>query len=116
MRGPASVLYGEGSIGGIINVIPKKPTPFFTHEGFAAVGTDQSRRIAVGSGGPINDVLQYRVDVAGNSAKSWLSDNNDYRNYDFATQPEIPAERGLPDDDHQRLCASTIRSDISARR
>ena len=85
LRGPASVLYGEGSIGGIINVIPKKPTPFFTSEAFAAVGTDVSRRIGVGSGGPINDVLSYRVDVAGNAAKSWLNDNNDYRNYDFAT-------------------------------
>ena len=85
LRGPASVIYGEGSIGGIINVIPKKPTPYFTHEGFAAVGTDLSRRIGVGSGGPINDVLSYRVDVSGNAAKTWLNDNNDYRNYDFAT-------------------------------
>ncbi len=25
LRGPASVLYGEGAIGGIINVVPKKP-------------------------------------------------------------------------------------------
>lgn len=83
LRGPASVLYGEGAIGGIINVIPKKPTPFFTQEGFAAVGTDLSRRIAAGSGGPINDVLQYRIDVAGNAAQSWLSDRNDYRNFDF---------------------------------
>ena len=85
LRGPASVLYGEGSIGGIINVIPKKPTPFFTSEAFAAVGSDVSRRVGLGSGGPISDVLSYRVDVAGNAAKSWLNDNADYRNYDFAT-------------------------------
>jgi iron complex outermembrane receptor protein len=26
LRGPASVLYGEGAIGGVVNVIPKKPT------------------------------------------------------------------------------------------
>lgn len=85
LRGPGSVLYGEGSIGGIVNVIPKKPTPFFTHEGFAAVGTDLTRRVAAGSGGPINDVLQYRIDAVGTSAQSWLSDRSDYRNFDIAT-------------------------------
>ncbi len=89
LRGPASVIYGEGSIGGIINTIPKKPTPFFVHEGFTAVGSDLSRRVAVGSGGPINDWISYRVDVAGNAAKSWLNDNSDYRNYDFATSIKI---------------------------
>ena len=33
LRGPASVMYGEGAIGGVINVVPKKPTDYFTAEG-----------------------------------------------------------------------------------
>jgi len=52
LRGPASVLYGEGAIGGVINVVPKKPTDYFTNEALVAVGTDATRRFGVGSGGP----------------------------------------------------------------
>ncbi len=44
LRGPASVLYGEGAIGGVINFVPKKPTDYFTDEALVAIGTDGMRR------------------------------------------------------------------------
>jgi iron complex outermembrane recepter protein len=72
LRGPASVLYGEGAIGGVINVVPKKPTDYFTHEALVAIGTDATRRFGVGSGGPISDQLAYRIDASGVQSDGWI--------------------------------------------
>ncbi|MDQ8699161.1 TonB-dependent siderophore receptor [Hyphomicrobium sp. LHD-15] len=78
LRGPASVLYGEGAVGGVINVVPKKPTDYFTHEAEVAVGTDATRRFGVGSGGPINDKLFYRFDASGIQSDGWLERESDF--------------------------------------
>lgn len=74
LRGPASVLYGDGAIGGIINVVPKKPTDTFVNEAEVSIGTDWTRRLSLGSGGPINDKLSYRFDVTGEQADGWMED------------------------------------------
>lgn len=78
LRGPASVLYGEGAVGGVINVVPKKPTDYFTHEAEVAIGTDATRRFGVGSGGPINDRLSYRFDASGIESDGWLEREGDF--------------------------------------
>lgn len=73
LRGPASVLYGEGAIGGAINVIPKKPlTEERRNEARVTLGTDQTAGLAVGSAGPINDKVSYSFDVAGNRSDGWV--------------------------------------------
>jgi iron complex outermembrane receptor protein len=78
LRGPASVLYGEGAVGGVINVVPKKPTDYFTHEAEVAIGTDATRRFGVGSGGPISDQLSYRFDASGIQSDGWLDREGDF--------------------------------------
>lgn len=78
LRGPASVMYGEGAIGGVINVVPKKPTDYFTHEAEVAIGTDGLRRFGLGSGGPINDRVSYRFDVSGIQSDGWLDEQGDF--------------------------------------
>ena len=78
LRGPASVIYGEGAIGGVINVVPKKPTDYFTHEAEVAIGTDATRRIGLGSGGPINNRVSYRFDVSGIQSDGWLDRESDF--------------------------------------
>lgn len=78
LRGPASVMYGEGAIGGVINVVPKMPTDYFTHEAEVAVGTDGLRRFGLGSGGPINERLSYRFDVSGIQSDGWLDEVGDF--------------------------------------
>ncbi|MCG5248403.1 TonB-dependent receptor [Methylorubrum extorquens] len=80
LRGPASVLYGEGAIGGVINVVPKRPTFHQINEAQVGFGSDFTRRIAVGSGGPINEVLAYRLDVSRNAGEGWLRPNGDFEN------------------------------------
>lgn len=78
LRGPASVLYGEGAIGGVINVVPKRPTDYFTADGEVAYGTDNTKRFGVGAGGPISNQLSYRVDASGTQSDGWLDQNGEF--------------------------------------
>ncbi|WP_348637586.1 TonB-dependent receptor [Bradyrhizobium sp. ISRA443] len=72
MRGPASVLYGEGAIGGIINVIPKKPIATTYNDAEASLDSNMTRRVAVDSGGAINPNVSYRLAATGNMSDGWV--------------------------------------------
>jgi iron complex outermembrane receptor protein len=73
LHGPASVLYGEGAIGGAVNVIPKKPmTEGRRNEIMATVGTDGRKGMAFGSAGPISDRLAYSFDISIRDTEGWL--------------------------------------------
>jgi iron complex outermembrane receptor protein len=72
MRGPASVLYGEGAIGGIINVIPKRPVTTPSNDAELSLDSNMTRRLAVDSGGPINPNVSYRVNATGNMSDGWV--------------------------------------------
>lgn len=94
LRGPASVIYGDGAIGGVVNVIPKKPTRGPIRNEFqATVGDEGKRALAFGSGGAINDALSYRLDVSGDRADGWV-DRGDSRNVSFsgAVQLDVSPE------------------------
>lgn len=84
LRGPASVLYGEGAIGGVVNFVPKKPTSFFAHEGLVATGMDATGRFGLGSGGPVNDKVWYRLDVSGLQSGGWLDQESDFDSIAFS--------------------------------
>ena len=65
LRGAASVMFGEGAIGGAINVVPRKPTRSpIENEALVTMGSDATRQVAFGSGGAINDMLSYRFDIS----------------------------------------------------
>jgi iron complex outermembrane receptor protein len=65
LSGPASVLYGQGALGGAINVISKQPTPDRTViDGQASFGSQDTWHVAGGAGGPIGEILSYRVDAS----------------------------------------------------
>ena len=72
LRGPASVMYGEGAIGGAINVISKMPLTTPRNEGEISLDTNLTRRLAVDSGGPINKDVSYRVTAIGNMSDGWV--------------------------------------------
>ncbi|WP_332872512.1 TonB-dependent receptor [Pontibaca salina] len=76
LNGPASVLYGEGGVGGAINIIPKKPlTDYSRNEIRTTLGTDGQRGVAFGSAGPLNEALAYSFDISGNASDGWLDRN-----------------------------------------
>lgn len=65
LSGPSSVLYGQGAIGGVVNVIPRRPDRSgFSTTGYAALGSFDTYRQAVDSTGPLGDRAGYRLDVS----------------------------------------------------
>ncbi|MHC2435168.1 TonB-dependent receptor [Bradyrhizobium sp. USDA 4451] len=72
LRGPASVLYGEGAIGGVINVIPKKPLNTSYNEAEVSLDSNMTRRLSVDSTGPINPNVSYRINATGNMSDGWV--------------------------------------------
>ncbi len=65
LRGPASVLYGQGTPSGVINMVTKRPldTPF--HEVGVEYGTFNKKRTTFDLSGPIDDQGVYSYRVAG---------------------------------------------------
>jgi len=63
LNGPSSVLYGQGALGGAVNVITKKPDSTRTAvEGEASYGSQNSWHVAAGAAGPLGEALSYRID------------------------------------------------------
>ncbi|WP_326534547.1 TonB-dependent receptor [Pseudorhodoferax sp.] len=65
LRGPASLMYGSGTMGATINAVRKQPSRERSVELLLSGGTDSTGRIGLGATGPIGEVLSYRVDVYG---------------------------------------------------
>lgn len=65
LRGPASVLYGQGTPSGVINMVSKRPldTPF--HEVGVEYGTFNKKRTTFDLSGPLDDQGVYSYRVAG---------------------------------------------------
>ena len=73
LRGPASVLYGEGAIGGAVNVVPRAPNADRLEiDSQAAYGSDSTIRTAFDVGGPAGERLSYRFDVSRNTSDNWV--------------------------------------------
>lgn len=63
LRGPASVLYGQAGVGGLVNAVSKRPTDMPLHELQAQVGSYGRKQLAADFGGPLSDdgVWSYRL-------------------------------------------------------
>ena len=66
MRGPSSVLNGQGAVAGTINAITKQVTPTAATEwnSLLSYGRFNEYQTAIGVNGPINESLWYRVDAS----------------------------------------------------
>ncbi|MEH2286538.1 TonB-dependent siderophore receptor [Nostoc sp.] len=82
LKGPASVLYGQGSLGGSVNFITKKPLsdPFYEVE--ATAGSFNFYRGAVDFSGPLNSnkTVLYRLNAAAQTTGSFI-DSYDAEQY-----------------------------------
>ncbi len=95
LHGPASVLYGEGAIGGAINIVPKKPiTTGFENEAQIYVDSNMTRRFSFDSAGPLNNALSYRFDVTGDKSNGWV-DNGDSENFGISGALRLQASPEL---------------------
>ena len=65
LKGPASVLYGEGGIGGAVNFVSKQPDRRNPgSEALLSYGSFNTSRAAVGNGGALGENAAYRFDVS----------------------------------------------------
>ncbi len=73
LRGPASVLYGEGATGAVINVVPKKPFEGEVRNHVRlGYGSDDRRQMALDSGGSLTDTLSYRLNLNQLASNGWV--------------------------------------------
>ncbi|WP_425968778.1 TonB-dependent receptor [Aeromonas dhakensis] len=64
LKGPAAVLYGRGSTGGIVNRVSKKPQKGLESSVSAQVGSFDSRRLAADLNGEAGEQVQVRFNLA----------------------------------------------------
>ncbi|MDN7142078.1 TonB-dependent receptor [Pseudomonas sp. JQ170] len=73
IRGPASVLYGEGATGAVINVIPKKPFAGDIRNHLRlGYGSYDRQQLGLDSGGSLSERLSYRVTLNNQQGNGWV--------------------------------------------
>jgi len=74
LKGPASVLYGQGSPGGLVNVVSKRPRADLRPEVVFQYGTHDHVQLAADFGGAANESgsLVYRVTAVGRDADTMV--------------------------------------------
>ena len=63
LKGPSGDMFGHSALGGIINIIRKKPTYTTQGEAKFTIGSYNTYNVEMGIGGPISNKLRYRVDA-----------------------------------------------------
>src|SRR5262245_13276267 len=92
LRGPASVLYGDGSPGGLINLVLKKPMPARAFEFGGSVGGSGFGRLYADATGPLNEkrTVRYRTIASG----EWLENGFDNGERRFTLFPSLAIDVG----------------------
>lgn len=81
LRGPSSMLYGQGGIGGVLNMVSKRPQKTAQHELQLQLGTHERRQLAADLTGPLNEAgtWLYRLVAVGRESGSQVDHVNDDR-------------------------------------
>jgi iron complex outermembrane receptor protein len=102
LKGPASVLYGEGAIAGTVNAITKKPKlgGANSYELLASYGRYDTYQLGVGASGPIADDAGYRIDISRTASDGWVdrtpsNSNNFSASVLWAPGPDFDASVSL---------------------
>lgn len=72
LRGPASVLYGDGTVGGLINSIRKAPSRETSFEALVGIGTRGEYRAGVGGSGAVGEIGAFRVDASATEGNGYV--------------------------------------------
>ena len=86
LKGPAAVLYGSGAPGGMINIISRKPQPFYQHRIDFTLGSFDRYSSHLHSTGPLSEEkdLMYLVDIGFDDANSFR-DHVETQNFQLTT-------------------------------
>lgn len=73
IRGPASVLHGEGATGAVVNVIPKKPFAGEVRNHLRlGYGSWDRQQLGLDSGGSLSERLSYRLTLNQQGGNGWV--------------------------------------------
>lgn len=73
LKGPSSVLYGEGGIGGAVNFVPKQPDRRSPGtEALLSYGSYGTVRAGAGQAGALGETGAYRFDLSHNQSDGWI--------------------------------------------
>lgn len=88
LHGPASVLYGQGSPGGLVSYVSKLPTETPYHEVMMQIGNHNNYQLGFDFSGPVDKdgTVLYRITGLGRTAETQVSDIKDQR---IAIQPSV---------------------------
>ena len=77
LKGPSSLMFGEGAVGGAVNYVSKSPDKTFRGEALASYGAWNAVRLGVGLGGPVvADTLNFRFDLSHTSTDGYVERNS----------------------------------------
>lgn len=73
LKGPSSVLYGRGAVGGVINIVRKKPQAARAYDFSYRVGRFNTHQVSGGATGPVGNTsrLLYRLDSSYENSDGW---------------------------------------------
>jgi iron complex outermembrane receptor protein len=77
LKGPSSVLYGEGGIGGALNVIPRRPQRERSGDLRLAAGEDSTAFVGIDFTNAIGDSAAFRFDYSNSQSDNWVGPNGD---------------------------------------
>lgn len=120
LKGPASVLYGHSALGGIINIVRKKPSYYDRGSLNVSYGSFDTYNMAVGFGGTISEKLRYRTDFGITRTNGWRdygvgtnngsitfeykpSEKDTFEFYAQANNDQYDTDTGIPVDDDGSL-------------
>jgi iron complex outermembrane receptor protein len=76
LKGPSSVLYGEGGIGGAINIIPRRPQRERSGDLRLMMGENDTAFVGVDYTAGIGDSLAYRFDYSNSRSDNWVENGD----------------------------------------
>jgi iron complex outermembrane receptor protein len=108
IRGPASALYGMNAMGGVINIITKKPTPgkeFIISAGYGSYDENKQKAAFSGTAGSFG----YNFGVVRRESDGWRDENNHFEQYntfgkityDFNENSNLSLNLAYSDWDHE---------------
>jgi len=92
LRGPAAVLYGDGSPGALVNMVLKKPLPTPRYEFGVSGGSLGFGRLTADLTGPLTTTRRVRYRVV--AASEWLDNGFDNDERRFTVMPSLAVDVG----------------------
>lgn len=81
LKGPSGEMFGHSALGGIINIVRKKPTEKFTGNGAVTIGSYNTQNYTLGLGGAIiPNKLRFRLDSGIHKTDGWRNISEKTRN------------------------------------